>query len=105
MSLLSKLPGSSVLIISLILGGCSRPNPAVEFDKLTQDFLYGSLALSPVNATATGYHLHNGVPLDELVDDYSSGGLDQQRNFYKDFQLRVAALNVGQLDKEQHVDL
>lgn len=75
------------------------------FDTLTQDFLYGSLALSPVSATATGYHLHNGVPLDELVDDYSAGGLDQQRNFYKDFQQRIAALDATTLDKEQRVDL
>ena len=91
--------------VILSLGGCSRPNPAMQFDKLTEDFLYGSLALSPVSATATGYHLHNGVPLDELVDDYSAGGLDQQRTFYKDFQLRIAALDVTTLDKEQHVDL
>jgi uncharacterized protein (DUF885 family) len=77
----------------------------MQFDKLTEDFLYGSLSLSPVTATATGYHLHNGVPLDELVDDYSAGGLDQQRTFYKDFQLRVANLDVTKLDKEQRVDL
>src|SRR5437773_5383035 len=99
MSLSVRSLGSSVLIISLVLGGCSRSNPAMDFDKLTQDFLYGSLALSPVSATGVGYHVHNGVPLDELVDDYSAGGLDQQRSFYKDFQLRAAALNVTQLDK------
>jgi uncharacterized protein (DUF885 family) len=96
----------SVLALVIIsLGGCSRPNPAQQFDKLTEDFLYGSLALSPVSATATGYHVLNGVPLDELVDDYSAGGLDQQRTFYKDFQLRIAALDVTTLDKEQRADL
>ena len=77
----------------------------MDFDKLTEDFLYGSLALSPVSATGVGYHVHKGVPLDELVDDYSAGGLDQQRNFYNDFQLRAAALDVSNLDKEQRVDL
>ncbi|MGH9647117.1 MAG: DUF885 domain-containing protein, partial [Bryobacteraceae bacterium] len=77
----------------------------MDFDKLTEDFLYGSLALSPVSATAVGYHVHKGVPLDELVDDYSAGGLDQQRNFYNDFQLRAAALDVSRLDKEQRVDI
>jgi len=77
----------------------------MQFDKLTQDFLYGSLALSPVSATGVGYHLHNGVPLDELLDDYSAGGLDQQRTFYKDFQMRIAALDSTHLDKEQRVDL
>jgi len=93
------------LMVVILLAGCSRQGPAVQFDKLTEDYLYGSLALSPVSATATGYHLHNGVPLDELLDDYSAGGLDQQRAFYKDFQLRVASLDVSKLDKEQHVDL
>src|ERR1700693_4874250 len=95
-----------LLILAIVFAsGCSRSNPAMEFDKLTEDFLYGSLALSPVSATATGYHLHKGVPLDELGDDYSVGGLDQQRNFYNDFQLRAAALDVTRLDKEQRVDL
>jgi len=98
-----RRPVLALLLISV--GGCSRQNPAMVFDKLTQDFLYGSLALSPVSATATGYHSHNGVPLDELVDDYSAGGLDQQRNFYKDFQLRIGALDAATLDKEQRVDL
>jgi len=99
------VPGFLILLFALVSGGCSRPNPAQQLDKLTEDFLYGSLALSPVSATATGYHVHNGVPMDELVDDYSAGGLDQQRTFYKDFQLRIAALDVTTLDKEQRADL
>ena len=95
-----------LLIVAVVFAsGCSRSTPAMDFDKLTEDYLYGSLALSPVSATATGYHVHNGVPLDELIDDYSSGGLDQQRTFYKDFQMRFASLDVSKLDKEQHVDL
>jgi uncharacterized protein (DUF885 family) len=101
-------PAFGFLIVSLGLfsSRCSKStSPSMDFDKLTQDFIYGSLALAPVNATATGYHVHNGVPLDELLDDYSTGGLDQQRNFYKDFQLRAAALDVSKLDKEQRVDL
>src|SRR5690349_129753 len=97
--------GSLLVFVALFAGACSRPSPEVQFDKLTEDFIYGSLALSPVGATATGYHLHNGVPLDELIDDYSSGGLDQQRSFYKDFETRAASLDPAKLDKEQRVDL
>ena len=96
---------TALILVAIVTGGCTRPNPTLEFDKLTQDFIYGTLSLSPVSATATGYHLHNGVPLDELIDDYSAGGLDQQRNFYRDFQVRLAALNASKLDKEQRADL
>src|SRR5581483_80806 len=93
-------------VVACALAGCtSRSNSAQEFDKLTQDFIYGTLSLSPVTATATGYHTHNGVPLDELIDDYSAGGLDQQRNFYRDFQMRTATLDTSKLDKEQRADL
>jgi uncharacterized protein (DUF885 family) len=76
-----------------------------DFDKLTDDLIYGSLALSPVNATQTGYHEHNGVQLDEMIDDFSPAGIDGQRKFYEDFQNRVNAWNAGSLDREQASDL
>src|SRR5262249_26411136 len=76
-----------------------------EFEKLTDDLLYGTLALSPVAATQTGYHEHNGMPLDEALDDYSQMGIDQQRQFYEQMQYRVNHLNAASLDKEQQADL
>src|SRR6516225_12287682 len=76
-----------------------------DFDKLTDDLLYGSLALSPVTATQMGYHEHNGVQLDEMIDDFSPSGIDAQRKFYQDFQTRVNAWNSSSLDKEQRADL
>src|SRR5215813_6196085 len=114
-----------VLSISVLLCvSCSAPkqestaNPATttssskattasssDFDKLTDDLIYGSLALSPVTATQTGYHEHNGVQLDEMIDDFSPAGIDAQRTFYKDFQNRVNVWNTGSLDKEQAADL
>ena len=94
------------LVAFLVLTGCaSRTNPAMEFETLTSDFIYGALALSPVSATGNGYHVHNGVPLDELLDDYSAGGLEQQRAFYKTFQMRIAAMDAAKLDREQRVDV
>ncbi|MBI2149642.1 MAG: DUF885 family protein [Acidobacteria bacterium] len=79
--------------------------PAAEFDKLTEDLLYGSLALSPVSATQVGYHEHNAEQLDEQLDDYSAAAIDSQRRFYEGFQTRIAALNPASLDKEQQADL
>jgi uncharacterized protein (DUF885 family) len=78
---------------------------ASDFEKLTDDLIYGGLALSPVNATQAGYHEHNGVPLDELLDDYSTPGIDKQRTFYEGFQNRIDGLNSSSLDREQQADL
>jgi uncharacterized protein (DUF885 family) len=78
---------------------------AAEFDKLSEDLLYGALALAPVSATQTGYHDHNGMPLDEMLDDYSQSGIENQRKFYESIQARVNSLNSASLDKEQQADL
>src|SRR6516162_1909643 len=103
------------IILVLLCAGCSAETPAkpastsapsgADFGKLTDDLLYGSLALSPVSATQMGYHEHNGVQLDEMIDDLSPSGIDRQRRFYQDFQTRVNAWNAGSLDKEQEADL
>lgn len=103
------------IILVLLAAGCSTQTQAppastsaptgADFEKLTDDLLYGSLALSPVTATQMGYHEHNGVQLDEMIDDFSPAGMDAQRKFYQDFQARANAWNSGSLDKEQHADL
>ncbi len=89
------------------LTACTQaPSPAPQdSEKLTQDFIYGTLALSPVSATQAGYHQHNGTLLDDLLDDYSAAGLEQQRGFCKGIQDRAAALDASKLDKEQKADL
>jgi uncharacterized protein (DUF885 family) len=91
--------------VPLLLAGCGAKPITTDFDKLSQDLIYGSLAFSPVNATATGYHVHNGIPLDELLDDYSPQGMDQQRGFYQGMQTRVMAVDAASLDREQKADL
>jgi uncharacterized protein (DUF885 family) len=98
-----------LLVFTLCLvGGCSRTTPsqpgAPEFDKLTDEFTRGVLALSPVSATQAGYHEHNGTKLDEQLDDFSAAGIDAQRRFYKDIQGRLTSLNAAPLDREQQAD-
>jgi len=63
------------------------------------------LALSPVSATQAGYHEHNGMALDEMLDDYSTSGIETQRRFLQDFQKRVADTDAASLDREQQADL
>jgi uncharacterized protein (DUF885 family) len=102
----------------LILAACSRTSskpessssaPAsagsADFDKLTDEFTRGALALSPVYATQSGYHEHQGVALDERLDDYSAAGMDAQRRFYAGIQARLDALSSAALDREQQADM
>ena len=75
-----------------------------DFSKLTEDFVYGSLALSPNAATQAGYHEHQGVNLDGKLDDFSPAGLDAQRNFYQGFKTRLAAIDQKSLSAEDRAD-
>src|SRR6516164_8784975 len=62
-----------ILCLCFLLGSCSmsktKSSSAGDFTKLTEDFVYGTLALSPITATQAGYHIHQGVALDETLDD------------------------------------
>jgi len=72
---------------------------------LEKDFVYSTLALSPVTATGAGYHQHQGVVLDELLDDYSPAGLERKRRLYRDFEQRLGGLDAGRLSAEEKADL
>jgi len=106
---LAPMSPGRVLVIALpmLLVACSSNStpPLSEFDKLSHELIYGSLALSPVSATQAGLHDYNGIPLDEIIDDYSAQGLDAQRKFYEGFEARVKALDINSLDREQKADL
>jgi uncharacterized protein (DUF885 family) len=101
------------VILFFVCVSCSTTQPttttnmsnSADFEKLTDDLLYGALALSPVAATQTGYHDHNGMKLDEMLDDYSPAGIEGQKKFYEGIQARVRSLNPSALDKEQQADL
>jgi uncharacterized protein (DUF885 family) len=97
-----------VLAAASLLGVTSCKQPAQpakqDFSALTDDFVYGSLALSPVSATSAGYHEHNGVHLDEQVDDFSAAGIAQQHKFYSDFHNRLAAIQQSSLSAEDRAD-
>jgi len=80
------------------------PGEKQDFAKLTDDFVYGSLALSPVSATSAGYHDHRGESLDEKLDDYSRSGIMEQRRFYFDFRNRLEAIKPESLSAEDRAD-
>ena len=99
----------SLAPLLLLLTACrsSPPAPpaAPPLDPLVEEFVFGSLALSPVAATQAGYHLHKGANLDEALDDFSAQGIANQRQFYLDFRGRLDKLDRARLSAEDGADL
>src|ERR1700683_5513563 len=99
--------GAASMLWSVIwMTSCKTAPPLAQPDlsSLTDDFVHGSLALSPVGATSAGYHQHNGVRLDEQIDDFSAAGIDQQHKFYSDFHNRLTAIQQDSLSAEDRAD-
>ena len=77
---------------------------AQRFNELVDDFVYGTLALSPVSATGQGYHVHKGVNLDDELDDNSPAGIAAQRALLDDTESRLSKFEAASLDAEQRAD-
>ena len=91
------------VLLLLLPAGCMKEKPT--FEKLVSDFVYTSVALSPIGATGAGYHVHNGVPLDELLDDYSPDAIAGQRKFYLSYRdLIKKAVDPDKLNAEDRAD-
>jgi len=96
--------GIAALVAVMIASGCGPRRPEA-FSQLAEEFVYGSLALSPVGATAAGYHEHKGVRLDEMLDDLSPAGIERQRNFYREFRRRLTTgVRAGDLPADDRAD-
>ncbi|HUQ96013.1 MAG TPA: DUF885 domain-containing protein [Bryobacteraceae bacterium] len=96
--------GFSVSLALMVSCGGRKPALSGEFGKLTSEFVFFSLALSPVNATGAGYHVHQGVRLDEQLDDISESGIAKQRRFYEDMRGRLSAANQKPLSADDRAD-
>src|SRR6202047_4848425 len=72
-----------------------------QFDQLVDDFVLGTLALSPTTATGFGYHVHHGASLDDMLDDFSPAGIAASRNLLQDMEARIARLDIASLAHEQ----
>jgi len=90
----------------LVSAACGRKQVQPQtFSALTEEFVHSTLALSPVSATAAGYHTHQGVPLDERLDDLSSAGLEVQRSHYRNWLNRLSRIDSSSLDTQSRADL
>ena len=90
--------------IALLLAGCRMPGEKQDFGAIEEEFVYGSLALSPVRATSAGYHEHKGKRLDEMLDDFTPSGIAEQRRFYLDFHNRLDVIKPESLSSEERAD-
>jgi len=88
-----------------LAGAAGAATPESRADALVADFVYQSLALQPVSATAAGYHEQAGVRLDGRWDDYSAGGRERLRKFDHQLLQRLDALRKARLDPEREADL
>ena len=95
-----------VLAALCVLAGCGQTQRETpSWPKLAEEYVYTSLANSPVEATSVGYHVHNGVPLDAQLDDYSPAAIEKQRQWYRDFRARLSqAVDQTKLTAEDRAD-
>ncbi|MGA3023846.1 MAG: DUF885 domain-containing protein [Bryobacteraceae bacterium] len=98
-----KWSGVAVLACALALVSCKR-REHVDFEQVRSDFVLGSLALSPVSATQQGYHFHQRLPLDEMIDDFSQPGMRGQHQFFERFRDRLARTDPDSLSPEDRAD-
>jgi uncharacterized protein (DUF885 family) len=89
---------------------------STKFAEMSDRFMKESLALSPTNASAAGYHKHvdsktgKNIELDALLDDLSLDALNKQRAFYAQWRERfhqetpVSTLNIEDAADWQLID-
>ena len=102
---------TTILLFSLLGGAVKLKAQNGEFLKFTERFVYESLALSPVGATATGYHRHTEartgreMALDEMLDDLSAAGLAHRREVSRELRRELERFATAQLDAAERIDL
>src|SRR5947207_3907809 len=85
----------SILVAMTHAASPSSNSVGTKFAELSDQFVKESLALSPTNASAAGYHKHvdsktgKTIELDALLDDLSLQAMDKQREFYEHWRERL----------------
>ena len=88
--------------VALIFLAAGSNNQVLRLD---EEFVRQTLALSPTSATTQGYHKHNGIVLDDLLDDESPAGIRRSRELYHEFLARVDRFSKHDLNDEDRADL
>jgi uncharacterized protein (DUF885 family) len=77
----------------------------LQFNQVVDDFVFDSLALSPVTASTVGYHQHHDEMLEDELDDFSAGGIKATLNLQRDIETRITKLDPKVLSPEQRADI
>jgi uncharacterized protein (DUF885 family) len=77
----------------------------LQFSQVVDDFVFGSLALSPVTASTVGYHRHHGEMLEDQLDDFSAAGIRAQIKLQRDIEARIEKLDAKALNPEERADI
>jgi uncharacterized protein (DUF885 family) len=97
-------PGLALAAALLCFSACRSREAPAQWPAFVKDFVENSLALSPVSATAAGYHAHGPTALDTLLDDLSPEGLARQRTHWNSMKAQLAKFDLAALDPEQRAD-
>jgi uncharacterized protein (DUF885 family) len=93
------------MMAALFLWGCGVRKTKQSFSELEDEFIYTTLSFSPVGATSAGYHQHQGIKLDQQVDDFSPASLERQKRFYESIRSRLQdTLRDAEVSPEDRAD-
>jgi uncharacterized protein (DUF885 family) len=99
---------SMVIPLSILIALCATlagRSGEEQVRTLAENFVHASLAVTPSTATSQGYHVHRGMRLDELLEDYSQAGINHARAFYQQSLSDVNRARGAQLTPEMDADL
>jgi len=93
-----------LLVVSLLCVSCSRSTPNGEFAAVANDFVYKTLAFSPVGASGQGLHKYNGEDFDRELDQFTQSSIQKQRQYYSDIHKRLEGFDKASLPPEDRAD-
>jgi uncharacterized protein (DUF885 family) len=99
---------SVAVSFAVLISGLSpaRATPTdLQFNQVVEDFVFGTLGLSPTTATGIGYHKHHGALLDDMLEDFSPAGIKASLGLLGDIEIRIGKLDAKSLSAEQRADI
>ncbi|HYA18349.1 MAG TPA: DUF885 domain-containing protein [Bryobacteraceae bacterium] len=99
------MPLAALLFFLLLTTvGCSHKTPAGQFPALVDDFVYTTLAFSPVTASGQGLHTYKGNNLDAAIDNITPLEIRQQRQYYVETHQKLIGFDKSALSAEDQAD-